>query len=223
MRLSATDVTASPAGSGWDQYTGYGRINAKKACEWVIPPYYLDRRSWGAGYLHLVNEDWEVTFSNPPHPNEDKYPADDYRVDRYQLAVVHTPPEDPLPDYPAPPIAWLNVVGMDNDTKEDLVRSQDIGTVYLTTYFYKLKKRKWLGIYWNIKEVWAPCNPYDFTPFKSVVIYKEIHEYDGKNGFEDNDEPSYINMPWSYINSSREGVRYPIGRRVKASDEGITG
>lgn len=41
IRLSVDDISVSPATTGWDQYTGYGRVNAKKALDYLRPPYVI--------------------------------------------------------------------------------------------------------------------------------------------------------------------------------------
>ena len=44
IQLSVNDITASPATTGWDQYTGYGRVNAKTALDYLRAPYVLQQR-----------------------------------------------------------------------------------------------------------------------------------------------------------------------------------
>ncbi|MBN2379107.1 S8 family serine peptidase [candidate division WOR-3 bacterium] len=228
MKLSARDITKSPASSGWDEWTGYGCIDAEKACKWVIPPYYLHRTSSG-GYtvFQPLGHDLKIEFTRPPHPDTITYGADKYKCDVYELRYGTY-----KPSFQNPPVAWGNAVGYSkslddetNDATEYLGRQHSGGGVELKTYFYKLKKKKQL-IGWKTLDppVWAPYNPHDYEPWESTVVCKQTYPYvDGGNGFEDSDVPSYINMPWSWIATSRDGVRFPVARRVKASDEGVAG
>ncbi len=41
IKLSADDITEFPARPGWDEYTGYGRVNARKALDKLRPPNVL--------------------------------------------------------------------------------------------------------------------------------------------------------------------------------------
>lgn len=43
IQLSADDITTSPATTGWDQYTGYGRVNARKALDYLRTPYVVNK------------------------------------------------------------------------------------------------------------------------------------------------------------------------------------
>jgi thermitase len=55
IEWTSEDITASPAGSGWDEYTGWGRINARRALAGIIG-YVKDNEGYAVGGATLSVE-----------------------------------------------------------------------------------------------------------------------------------------------------------------------
>ena len=61
IEWTSEDITTSPAGTGWDEYTGWGRINARRALAGIIG-YVKDNEGYAAGAA-TVSADGPVTGS----------------------------------------------------------------------------------------------------------------------------------------------------------------
>ncbi len=90
MKRTATDVTASPASPGFDDYTGAGRINAGACVEGVKPGYRIHHYS---GNLNVANASIVpvMTSSNATIVNTENYngvPVGTYTSEVYK--VTHT-------------------------------------------------------------------------------------------------------------------------------------
>lgn len=231
LKFSADDMVGGEAGSGWDEYTGYGLINAERACKWVIPPYYLSSYiACNPGYDHALSrigeENQKIEFTNDPRPG---LPEGEYKCDVWELYEKH-----PTASFRSwSPVAWLNVVGYSksldggsNNCREYLWRSQGSNYVEFRTYFYYLRKRK-NGLCWEDVYKWAPCNPNNYVPpFKSTVVHTHYNTLPLNCTVEFSYPPynnyAYINMPVPWMVDARIGVRYPIARTVESPDEGVT-
>jgi len=66
IRYSADDIDEDPADVGYDERTGWGRINARKALEFLEPPYRLDHFTTTGGgihYTHPYSYEWFLDVS----------------------------------------------------------------------------------------------------------------------------------------------------------------
>jgi len=62
IQISADDITTSPATTDWDQYTGYGRVNAKKALDYLRSPYTINHLTASGGYSYSSTGTYTATM-----------------------------------------------------------------------------------------------------------------------------------------------------------------
>ncbi|HOU17194.1 MAG TPA: S8 family serine peptidase [Candidatus Marinimicrobia bacterium] len=62
IQISADDITTYPATTGWDQYTGYGRVNAKKALDYLCSPYTINHLTASGGYSYSSTGTYTATM-----------------------------------------------------------------------------------------------------------------------------------------------------------------
>jgi hypothetical protein len=157
IKLSAKDLYF-PELPGWDDSTGYGRVDAYEAVKRVKPPYELDR---GDASLSFVREDW-VGFLNNPVPDwgAGNYLCDIYKVEKQ---LTFSPP------YGASPWGWLSLAGYSpddpNDAKEWLYADMTPTSATLMTYFYYVKHDA-VG---RTVNRWAPCDP-EMIPLTYAIL-----------------------------------------------------
>lgn len=60
IQLSADDITTYPATTGWDQYTGYGRVNARKALNLLRPPLALTQATTTGGTDQGASSEYQM-------------------------------------------------------------------------------------------------------------------------------------------------------------------
>jgi len=76
IRFSADDIDENPASPGYDDYTGWGRVNARQALDFLHPPYSLDQYTRIGGWVHHTDGPpltWTF-FDNPYIYNGDLPP-----------------------------------------------------------------------------------------------------------------------------------------------------
>lgn len=96
IRLSADDDTRAPATVGFDNYTGTGRINARRALDFVKPPYYMTVGTAGGG-TDVGTTNVTMTFYSVPG-----LATGVYFTKRHEVRKAITFPTY----YTAPPKAW---------------------------------------------------------------------------------------------------------------------
>lgn len=158
----------------WDEYKGYGRINADSSLQLLLSPYKLTRSTANASGITstLIKEDRPGPFLGVDGLVDNMYRADIYEVTR-------TAPYDKL--YAITPYAWgrgNSTVGFSFENPQfglGYCRVTDVtkSTCKLTTYVY------YVYTYVNKSPIgWFPCEPGQvFYAYSSL-------------GMEDNNHPS---------------------------------
>ena len=130
IKLSATDIE-SP---GFDEKTGYGRVNADTAVMHVILPYRISR---GNVSLTLHQSNASRDFLDRPLPD---LPAGQYYCDIYKAECNLSF----SPSYAVNPLGWINVTGFSgaNPNNARLWMKQYLTTTSanLMTFFYYVKQ-----------------------------------------------------------------------------------
>lgn len=80
IRLSVDDITTYPATSGWDAYTGTGRVNAKKALDYLRAPYVLHHKSVSGGSTHSSTGTYTAIMYGVPGLADGAYIVKRYEV-----------------------------------------------------------------------------------------------------------------------------------------------
>ncbi|MCK4460730.1 MAG: S8 family serine peptidase, partial [candidate division Zixibacteria bacterium] len=94
---SADDLDESPASPGYDDYTGWGRVNARQALDLLHPPYSLIHYSVSGGSIHQTLENLWLTFMANPYVADGVYIGDRVEI-RHNVTFDH--------EYLEPPLVW---------------------------------------------------------------------------------------------------------------------
>ena len=171
IRLTADDIEVdddpgSPPeiGPGWDEGTGYGRINAGKAMQVLNLPYQISTRQ---GILTQIQSNVRIAFLSEPRYD---LAAATYWCDVYKLEVNETFGEP----YAEEPLAWFSFRGYSaanpNDMREYLHKEVSTSSVKMWTYFFYIRRNAG-GQPIN---KWAPINPYDYGLRCIILGRREI-------------------------------------------------
>jgi subtilisin family serine protease len=79
IQLSADDVNSTQY-PGWDQYLGYGRVNARKALDYLRSPYTLAHRSSSGGTVYFIGPRIGTHFYGVPGLTDGYYLAKRYVI-----------------------------------------------------------------------------------------------------------------------------------------------
>jgi hypothetical protein len=141
---------------GWDEYFGYGRLNALEAVRLVRPPYQMTR---GTPSLTRVQQNVQRSFPYPPGPgvNPGTYVCDVYKLE----ASTSHPYGDPL--------GWFSLTGYSlanpNPCREYLERIVNGSSITLRTYFYWLVR----DVTGREVEKWGPVDP-NLIPLQYTLV-----------------------------------------------------
>jgi len=195
MKLSAEDKGSS----GWDEYFGYGRLNALQAVRLARPPYQISRGSPALTYVQRTNR----VFPYKPRPDVN---AGTYVCDIYKLeASAYHPYVDPL--------GWFSLTGYSlanpNPCREYLLREVNGNSITLRTYFYWLVSDE-MG---HAVNKWAPVD-INLIPLQYTIVGRRA--FQGTSGIEDQ-EP----QPWENIVDYSAGVKDWLAM-VTGEDDGVS-
>ena len=162
MKVSAFDISPT----GWDAYTGYGRIDAGNAVKHLVLPYEMTKSN-AASPTAVSNDVWRA-FINRPRPEmaPGTYYCDVYEVEQTVNFAI---------PYADPPWGWLSYSGYANANPnyctEYLYHSSSNTSITLRTYFYWIEYDAGL----NYIGKWAPVDPYLYANEYSVLGRKPIN------------------------------------------------
>ncbi|MBX7243697.1 MAG: S8 family serine peptidase [Bacteroidia bacterium] len=108
LELSADDVQNYPCTLGYDIYSGYGKVNAGKAMQWIEKPYYHLRHFTTDSLSHSFQ--YQLTQSNLPMKISETYSVSptlklkrhkNYKIDQYSVSalVTHSYPSNEIAKY----------------------------------------------------------------------------------------------------------------------------
>jgi hypothetical protein len=152
MAYSADDVHEFPADTGYDDYTGWGRVNAGQALEMLQPPYLLNHFTTSGGWTHQVLDNVKYFFVGVPGLADGSY-----IVDRHEIRKNVTFPQE----FPSTPFVWGRSVATQGFSASNpnygagftgiIGGSVTTSGCQLTTFVYYV----WTGEGWE----WFPCEP----------------------------------------------------------------
>ncbi len=160
IKLTADDRGAS----GWDEYFGYGRLNAFEAVKRVQPPYQIIR---GTPNMTLFANNVQRRFLYKPRPDLN---AGVYICDIYQIDITRTF----TPGFEEAPWGWFSLTGFSaanpNPCREYIYREAGVNNITLRTFFYWIISNPQNGQSIN---KWAPVDP-NLIPLKYAVLGRGI-------------------------------------------------
>lgn len=210
LRISADDIDDSldaTTGPGWDQGTGTGRINARKALEYLQFPYSLVQlnipQGWDNGY-----ENVDMTFYDTPGlgPGE-SFPAQRHEI-RQHVDFIHP--------FVSPPYVWGRGVATTgysyspNDTNFGTGFCDAVpGTVTTTgcnlyTYAY----------YRPSNGTWFPCNFVGINFFYTLLGEYRLYEDAIRSA---QSSSPYISVGWNDAYANEGG--YKLERKDATSNQ----
>ncbi|MGB9722244.1 MAG: S8 family serine peptidase, partial [bacterium] len=152
--------------SGWDEYTGYGRIDAGNAVKHVILPYEITKGTASPPSLVISNV-WR-SFMNRPRP---EMAPGTYLCDVYKMEMTI----NFSPTYAEAPWGWFSFTGYANENPnyctEYLYHSSSTTSITLRTYFYWIKTNQ-SGDPIN---KWAPTSPSSYATKYTILGRKPIN------------------------------------------------
>jgi len=156
IKNTANDLFQYPCSQGWDEYSGYGRLNAFETVKKAKKPYAIIRGNANLEYVDRRT----VTFSHYPHPHV-TYTIWDCEIYKLKFDVVL-----PQGHYIEPPLGWFSLTGYfppttDNtvDCREFLGKYSSTSCIRCSTYFYKIVSQN----------VWCPVDPNLITPQYTIL------------------------------------------------------
>ncbi|PKK82095.1 MAG: hypothetical protein CVT49_15395 [candidate division Zixibacteria bacterium HGW-Zixibacteria-1] len=154
LKVTAKDISDFPADYGYDDYTGWGRINADSAFDILQPPNLLTRKEANGGSEHSHTDFLSMIFIDVPDVADGVYLAKRYEV-RKSITFSHP--------YLTPPPVWGRGVA----SKGFSAANPNFGMNYVDAIPESITKigcvlRTWVYDVWTVSGThvgWKPCAP----------------------------------------------------------------
>lgn len=202
----------------WDQYGGYGRVNADSALQYLCPPYTLKHcYANSSGYSSsMIKENQNGMFIDVEGLATSWYIVSTYKVSK----TVNIPGDNYFDD---PPFVWgrgVGTIGFSSEHHQQYgcgycdVSEQTASTCKLTTYVHFLRDMQGEEIGW-----W-PCSPsqvhYEYTILGKEDVETPVVTVVSPNGGEYYRTLQTIPISWEVEDDYLEGTRTTI--QIKTSD-----
>lgn len=184
---------------GFDEETGYGRVNADTAVKHLFLPYELTRNDASAPTI-IADNVWRSFINRAGEVAPGTYLCDVYKLE--QTVSFETP-------YAVAPWGWFSLTGYSienpNYCKEYLYCSSSTTSITLRTYFYWIIANQSGQLIYK----WAPVDP-NMIPWKYVVLGRR--NISTPSNLNANGVPNSNNIKLTWTDASNNELKFKIFR-----------